>query len=183
MKKFHNLRSQKGFTIVELLIVIVVIGILAALVLNAFSGVQAKARDTKRQTDVRSIASQLEAYFNGTGNGSYPINSALTGAAGDTWAGTNWPGFDINAFRPPNTAANSMQTGLTVTGGTYAGTSITTWPTGGTPSPTIGQYTYAPFNVAAGAASICSAVPCSHFVLLYNTENTPGGVVVKQGIN
>ena len=36
-------RNQAGFTIVELLIVIVVIGILAALVLNTFQGVQARA--------------------------------------------------------------------------------------------------------------------------------------------
>ena len=43
-------RTQSGFTIVELLIVIIVIGILAALVLVTFSGVQQKARNTERVT-------------------------------------------------------------------------------------------------------------------------------------
>ena len=65
-----KLKSQKGFTIVELLIVIVVIGILAALVLNTFAGVQKRARDTQRQTAINSMATQLEVYYND--RGSYP---------------------------------------------------------------------------------------------------------------
>jgi prepilin-type N-terminal cleavage/methylation domain-containing protein len=64
-------KTSKGFTIVELLIVIVVIGILAALVLNSFRGVQERARDTKRRTDVNAQASQLEVYY--TDNGGYPV--------------------------------------------------------------------------------------------------------------
>lgn len=55
-----NLKS--GFTIVELLIVIVVIGILAALVLNSFSGAQAKSRDAKRVTDVQALRKYAAAY-------------------------------------------------------------------------------------------------------------------------
>lgn len=185
MKRNHNLRSQRGFTIVELLIVIVVIGILAALVLNAFSGVQAKARDAKRQTDVRAISSQLEAYFNSGGQSSYPIASQLTGSAGDTWANANWQGFDINAFRPPNTTVNSMQTATTITGGTFTAGAITTWPTGAAPqtTATVGTYTYAPFNVSGSAASVCTAVPCAHYILLYTTESGTPAIVVKQGLN
>lgn len=48
--------NQTGFTIVELLIVIVVIGILAAITIVAFNGVQARANDTK----IRSVAVQVE---------------------------------------------------------------------------------------------------------------------------
>jgi prepilin-type N-terminal cleavage/methylation domain-containing protein len=58
-----SLKKQKGFTIVELLIVIIVIGILATLVLVTYAGVQAKARDTKRQTDVDALQSHLETFY------------------------------------------------------------------------------------------------------------------------
>jgi len=71
--------TKSGFTIIELLIVIVVIGILAGLVLNTFRGIQARARDTERQTDVNAIATQLEVYH--TDEGFYPalaeVNSTV----------------------------------------------------------------------------------------------------------
>jgi general secretion pathway protein G len=67
--------NQKGFTIVELLIVIVVIGILAAIVITQFSGAQQTARNTNRQTDLRSVHGQLEAYFAAEGN--YPSFTEL----------------------------------------------------------------------------------------------------------
>ena len=63
-------RKQNGFTIVELLIVIVVIGILAALVITTFTGIQKKARDTKRETDIKALHGQIEAYY--AQNGYYP---------------------------------------------------------------------------------------------------------------
>jgi prepilin-type N-terminal cleavage/methylation domain-containing protein len=50
---------QKGFTIVELLIVIVVIGILAALVMNTFSGIQDKARIVSAQNDLKILEKSI----------------------------------------------------------------------------------------------------------------------------
>ncbi len=50
------INNRKGFTIVELLIVIVVIGVLVAIAIVAYTGVQARANDTK----IRSAANQLE---------------------------------------------------------------------------------------------------------------------------
>jgi len=185
MKKLHKLRNQKGFTIVELLIVIVVIGILAALVLNAFSGVQAKARDTKRQTDVRAISSQLEAYYNGGGNGTYPADTGTTAAPvsplTDSFAQTNWPGFDINAFRPPNnSASNSVTTG---TAATAAGV-VTPYPAGAL-SSSNDKYVYYPYTGTVGAASVAPCVAagtCTHFILNYYSESG-SAVQVKLSLN
>ena len=61
-----------GFTIVELLIVIVVIGILAAISIVAYNGIAAKARDAQREQDVKTIAKALEMYY--TDNGYYPAS-------------------------------------------------------------------------------------------------------------
>ncbi len=63
-------KQQSGFTIVELLIVIVVIGILAAITIVAFNGVQQRGRDTKRTTDISSVKQVLEMYK--ADNGTYP---------------------------------------------------------------------------------------------------------------
>jgi len=69
-------RIQEGFTIIELLIVIAIIGILATLVLTNFQGAQAKGRDTVRKTDINSLYQKLEEYYND--NGGYP-DGALDG--------------------------------------------------------------------------------------------------------
>lgn len=86
-----NRIKQNGFTIIELLIVIAIIGILALLVLTNFQGAQARGRDTVRQTDINAMYQKLEEYFNN--NGTYPtagINSAA--------AQTTFPGIDPEAL-------------------------------------------------------------------------------------
>lgn len=62
--------TQRGFTIVELLIVIVVIGILAAITIVAYNGIQGRARDSQRLSDMKTIMKALEIYK--TNNGAYP---------------------------------------------------------------------------------------------------------------
>jgi prepilin-type N-terminal cleavage/methylation domain-containing protein len=87
---------SKGFTIVELLIVIVVIAILATLVIVTFTGIQQKARDSQRQTDINAVDSHLEAYYAEHGN--YPTAAQMNDA---TWVGTNMKGLDAAALVGP----------------------------------------------------------------------------------
>lgn len=53
--------KERGFTIVELLIVIVVIGILAAITIVAFNGVQERAQNTKRESEVNTLIKAITA--------------------------------------------------------------------------------------------------------------------------
>jgi general secretion pathway protein G len=99
---------EKGFTIVELLIVIVVIAILAALVLNTFAGVQQRARDTERTTDIKAIASQLEVYY--ADNGNYPSFAQLDDSAWRGEPNNNMPGIDDNAFIAPQDGSGLQAT-------------------------------------------------------------------------
>jgi prepilin-type N-terminal cleavage/methylation domain-containing protein len=68
---------KKGFTLIELMVVIAIIGILASIIMVSLSSAQSKGRDTKRIADVRTIQLSLEEYYND--NGYYPATlAALT---------------------------------------------------------------------------------------------------------
>jgi len=71
-------QTSKGFTIVELLIVIVVIAILATISIIAYNGMQAKARDTSRSNTLTSVKKALEYYY--TQNDKYPTVSGCVDA-------------------------------------------------------------------------------------------------------
>lgn len=72
--------KQKGFTIVELLIVIVIIAVLAAITIVAYNGLVGRARDSQRLQDMSTIIKGLEIYK--TQNGSYPAPTFINGAGG-----------------------------------------------------------------------------------------------------
>jgi prepilin-type N-terminal cleavage/methylation domain-containing protein len=74
-KRYTSLPSS-GFTIVELLIVIVVIGILAAITIVAYNGVQDRANDTRRQSDISNVQTIVEKYA--AENGTYPSTGGLS---------------------------------------------------------------------------------------------------------
>ncbi|HVE81133.1 MAG TPA: prepilin-type N-terminal cleavage/methylation domain-containing protein [Candidatus Dormibacteraeota bacterium] len=62
MKKL--LRKQGGFTLLELLIVIVIIGILAVLIIPNLTSGPKRARDSQRKSDLRNVKTALETYYN-----------------------------------------------------------------------------------------------------------------------
>jgi prepilin-type N-terminal cleavage/methylation domain-containing protein len=63
--RIHNLQFRReGFTLIEMLIVIAIIGILASIVLVGLGPIQRQGRDTRRQGDLRQVQTALELYFN-----------------------------------------------------------------------------------------------------------------------
>ena len=82
MKQYISSSKRDGFTIVELLIVIVVIAILAAITIVSYNGITSRANTTSAQASATSMMKKLEAYY--AEEGSYPPTlAALTGAGSD----------------------------------------------------------------------------------------------------
>lgn len=72
-------RNNQAFTIVELMVVIVVIGILTTIVVLSYQGVQRQTRDAQRETTVAIISSALEKYYEK--NGEYPADDQFNTAS------------------------------------------------------------------------------------------------------
>lgn len=70
---WHN-HALSGFTIIELLVAIAIIGILASVVITSFSDSRGKSRDARRKEDLNAIRHAIELYYN--------TNNALPGSSG-----------------------------------------------------------------------------------------------------
>jgi len=93
-------KTKSGFTIVEIIIVIVVIGILAAITIVAYNGIQQRSRDTQRKSDIAQVAKVLELYY--TINGKYPSAASAGSTLNSGWAQTGDGSWDylVNLLQP-----------------------------------------------------------------------------------
>ena len=98
---FSSFRGQGAITIIEMLVVIMVIFILAALVIAASSYVQDKGKRARAETEIAAMSAALESYK--ADNGTYPANS-------DT--NTMNPTSDTDSSPPPSGTNNYSKAGL-----------------------------------------------------------------------
>ena len=155
--------NRRGFTVVELLIVITVMGILLILGVVNLRGTQVSARDTERKTDIETVGLQLEIYYkSGTDNstviGRYPSTDLVANTAAIQ---ENLRDADLKSFTPPGAtgaddgfimSANSVQT----TGGVL-------------PQPTTSMYVYQPLQQDGSLCNLASQ-ECVKFNLFYKLE-------------
>jgi type IV pilus assembly protein PilA len=63
LRKLNKMKDQQGFTLIELMIVIAIIGILAAIAIPQFSAYRKRSYNSAAQADLRNAATAQEAYF------------------------------------------------------------------------------------------------------------------------
>lgn len=99
----HTMQTRtRGFTVVELLIVIVIISIIITLAVFSYLSVQGQSRDSQRASNISALSDALEKYYEK--NGEYPSCSDLRTSPKDTL-----PDLDAQTLMMPNnSAANAV---------------------------------------------------------------------------
>lgn len=147
-------KNQKGFTLIEVLVVIAIIGMLAGLVLIALNNARAKGRDGKRTADFKQIVTAMALYYNQ--NGSWP-------SSGGNWVCVGAPSAE-KCYTNTYFGLDSLVTALS----TY----LPTMPTIGADAGTSGYNRFF-YNSSVAAAAFGAGSPAGAY--MYRIKETPFG--------
>lgn len=177
------MQVKRGFTIVELIIVLVIIAILLMLSILLLNGNQANGRDAERNADISAIARGLETRYK-EGNpevtapsyvtpGDYPGTNEMRHIMGVSisgftpaqitggYPGSALPGTTVNNFSPPGVTSGSF------TGFNPGCTSSCSGAPDRSSSVTTSTYVYQPIDAKGDE---CIQGGCVRFKLYYRTE-------------
>jgi type II secretory pathway pseudopilin PulG len=93
MKKLGN----RGVTIIELLVLLVIVGILSGLVISTHAGITQKENNTSRQRDIDELRDELEAYYS-----RYTKYPTLNQINDPGWRSNNMKGLSREVLRDPS---------------------------------------------------------------------------------
>lgn len=129
---FTNIKAKnQGFTIVELLIVVVVIAILAAITIVSYNGITSQANASAAKSTASTVQKKIELYQ--AEESHYPISKADLTAANETWT---LPTGNFGASAPTADTSGTKGTGYvqvrvchtgTLSASTITGVRITWW--------------------------------------------------------
>lgn len=154
-------RRQQGFTIVELLIVIVVIAILAAITIVSYNGITKKAAESVVQSGVKQVLTKIDVYH--TGNGDvYPTSLSDLGIVSD----------DTTKYQY-STSTDGFCVTVTARDVSYHAAENFSYISGGTPQT---------LNQRIPAAGICPGHSANGELVIANLIYNPGNEVSTAGL-
>lgn len=153
---FKRLANKKGFTLIELMIVVAIIGILAAIAIPNFLKYQAKSKQAEAKTNLKGIFTSETAYF-----GEQNFYSASFDSIGFALAGNKAKAYDFTL----NASAGPW---IGFTNATPAGTLA--WAASNTPATVTGNASF----TAGAAGNIDSDATVDTWTINYNNELKPG---------
>ena len=151
--------NRKGFTLIEILIVVAIIAILASVVLVGLGPTQLAGRDARRLSDLHETQNGLELYFNKCGY--YPGTSVASPcgawAAVSSWAGltTSLTGAGLSIRQVPTDpkAGGTYWYGTDATGGSYIVAALM--------EQGVGAQVFANYNAPATAGYTITGLPAA----------------------
>ncbi len=152
-------RSNGGFTIIELVVVVIILCILGTLVALTYSGVKAGNRDKQRQADIETLQSQLEIQY-----AVFSIYPSLGQINSVDWRSANMKNLKEDTMRDPQWSPE----------GSCA--------QDGKPIFAAGEHCYT-YEVSGPDGTACdnASIPCVHYTLSATLENNQ--TFVKASLN
>jgi len=153
VKMMQQYKKISGFTLVELVIVIVVIGILSTLALLGFNNIQSDSRDQKRNSSVTVLSEAFEKYYDS--HGEYPSCPAVTDTPVNVKATL---GVNTDVLKAPKSSSDNSIVCADIT-----------------PSTSNDVFAY----IGDGSATCISGTSCLEYTIKYKEEATGNIISLK----
>jgi prepilin-type N-terminal cleavage/methylation domain-containing protein len=162
-KRYTPLQTvERGFTMIELVIVVIILGVLLTVVATTYRGVQARNRNNQREANITTLQGSLEEYYAETSL--YPTLANLNSS---TWVSAHLRDTPISILQDPHWSTSAKEC-------TVAGHSVLI------SSPAPNCYSYQPVTSDGSACNNVGEL-CAHYTLTAELEG--GGRYTKSSLN